>query len=66
MERIITERLSYELEKRGMQAIYQSGFRKGRNKDSVIRLETAIRNAWANDESVLAGFFDIEKAYDTM
>lgn len=31
MERMITERLTYELEKKGMLASYQSGFRKGRN-----------------------------------
>ena len=37
MERMITERLSYEIEKRGMLASYQSGFRKGRHTmDSVI------------------------------
>lgn len=61
MERMITERLSYELEKRGMLANYQSGFRKGKNTmDSVIRLETEIRKAQVNKESLIA------KAYDMM
>ncbi len=65
MERMITERLSYEMEKRGLLVRCQSGFRKGRNRmDSVVRLETEIRRAQANKETVVAVFFDIEKAYD--
>lgn len=63
----IIERLSYELEKKGMLAGYQSGFRKGRNiMDLVIRLETEIRKAQVNKESVIVVFFDIEKAHDMM
>ncbi len=43
MERMITERLSYEMEKRGLLASCQSGFRKGRNTmDSVEYIQ--IRN----------------------
>lgn len=64
---MITERLTYELEKKGMLASYQSGFRKGRNTmDSVIRLENEIRKAQANKEAIIAVFLDIEKAYDMM
>lgn len=49
MERMVTERLSYELERRGLLVSCQSGFRRGRNTmDSVIRLETEIRKAQAN------------------
>lgn len=67
MERMITERLSYELESRGVLNSCQSGFRKGRSTlDSVLRLENEIRKAQANKESVVAVFFDIEKAYDMM
>ena len=40
MERMITERLTYQLEKTGKIASYQSGFRRGRNTmDPVIRLD---------------------------
>lgn len=64
---MIRERLTYELEKKGMLASYQSGFRKGRNTMvSVIRLENEIRKAQANKEVVIAVFLDIEKAYDMM
>lgn len=34
--------------------------------DAVVRLEDEIRKAQANKESVVAIFFDIEKAYDVM
>ncbi|KAK7891307.1 hypothetical protein WMY93_023270 [Mugilogobius chulae] len=67
MERMITERLSFDLEKRGLLAGFQSGFRKARNTcDAVVRLENVVRKAEANKESVLAVFFDIEKAYDML
>lgn len=57
MERMIVERLSFELEKRGVLASYQSGFRRARNTmDSVIRLENEVRKAQANKESVIAVF----------
>lgn len=40
MERMMTDRLSYHLEKSGKVASYQSGFRKGRNAtDAVIQLK---------------------------
>ena len=46
---------------------YQSGFRKGRNTmDAIMRLGTEVRKAQENKETVIAVFFDIEKAYDMM
>ncbi len=67
MERMIIERISYELEKKGKLANYQSGFRKGRSTmDAVIRLENEIRKAQENKETKIAVFLDIEKAYDMM
>uniref|UniRef100_A0A3B3BBF5 Reverse transcriptase domain-containing protein n=1 Tax=Oryzias melastigma TaxID=30732 RepID=A0A3B3BBF5_ORYME len=67
MERMISARLSFELERRGVLASYQSGFRKARNTvDAVIRLEDVIRKAQVSNDSVLAVFFDIEKAYDML
>lgn len=67
MERMINERLVYFLESRGMVATYQSGFRKGRNTmDPVLCLEDEIRKAQVNKETVVAVFFDVEKAYDML
>lgn len=64
MERMITERLVYKLESRGLITPYQSGFCNGRT--TVVCLENEIHKAQVNKESVLATFFDIEKAYDMM
>ncbi|XDV25401.1 hypothetical protein PO909_029322 [Leuciscus waleckii] len=67
MERMITKRLVYKLESRGLITPYQSGFRNGRTTmDPVVCLENEIRKAQVNKESVLATFFDIEKAYDML
>ena len=65
MERIITERLFFYMESRGILSPHQSGFRRGRETmDPVMCLETEIRKAHVNKESVMAVFFDVEKAYD--
>ena len=67
MEKMINERLTYYMESKGFMSKYQSGFRKGRNTmDPTICLEHEIRKAQINKESVVAVFFDIEKAYDMM
>ena len=67
MKKMINERLTYYMEKKGYIAKYQSGFRKGRNTmDPAVCLEHEIRKAQVNKESVVAVFFDIEKAYDMM
>lgn len=53
MERMIAERLTYQLEKTGMIANHQSGFRRGRSTmDPIIRLETEIRKAQASSVSI--------------
>uniref|UniRef100_A0A3B5Q0T1 Reverse transcriptase domain-containing protein n=1 Tax=Xiphophorus maculatus TaxID=8083 RepID=A0A3B5Q0T1_XIPMA len=67
MERMVNERLSYFVEKRGYLSKCQSGFRKGRSTmDPLLCLEHEIRKGQVNKESVVAVFFDIEKAYDMM
>ncbi|XP_044220816.1 uncharacterized protein LOC122991683 isoform X2 [Thunnus albacares] len=65
MERMITERLGFFMESRGILSPHQSGFRRGRETmDPVICLETKIKKPQVNEESVVAVFFDLEKAYD--
>ena len=45
---------------------YQAGFRKGRSTtDHLVRLESFVREGFANKQHVVAVFFDLEKAYDT-
>ena len=67
MERMINDRLAYWMEHKGLRQNYQSGFRKGRGTmDPIVYLEDTIRKAQVNKESVVAVFFDIEKAYDML
>ncbi len=65
MERMITERIAFFLESRGILSSHQSGFRRGRGTmDPIICLETEVKKDQVNKESVMAVFFDVEKAYD--
>lgn len=67
MERMITKRLVYDLERRGLLTPHQSGFRCNRTTmDPIVCLENEIRKAQVNKETVLAVLFDIEKAYDML
>lgn len=67
MERMVTDRLDYYIESKGLLSPHQSGFCKGRGTmDSVLCLESVIRKAQSNKESVIAVFFDFEKAYDML
>ena len=66
MERMVNNRLVWLLESQDLLTPYQSGFRKGRSTtDHLVRLESYIREGFANKEHVVAVFFDLEKAYDT-
>jgi len=58
MERMIMDRLVYFLEKR---ELITWG-----TMDPVLCLEDEIRKAQVNKETVVAVFFDVEKAYDMM
>lgn len=65
MEMMVNERLAHFLESRNMLASYQSGFHRGRGvMDQVLCLKDEIRKAQINKDVVVAGFFDIENAYD--
>ena len=66
MEKLINKRLSWFLEKNSLLSPLQSGYRKNRSTmDHLVRLETYIRQAFANGEHISAIFFDLEKAFDT-
>uniref|UniRef100_A0A3B3YS32 Reverse transcriptase domain-containing protein n=1 Tax=Poecilia mexicana TaxID=48701 RepID=A0A3B3YS32_9TELE len=67
MERMVNERLTQYLESKHLIAPYQSGFRRGRGTmDPILCLEDDIRKAQINKETVVAVFFDAEKAYDML
>ena len=65
-ERMVNSRLVWYLEKHSIITAYQSGFRKNRSTiDQIIRLESAVREAFVKREHLVSVYFDLEKAYDT-
>ncbi len=64
MEQMVNERLMHFLEKRGLVAAYQSGFRRGRRTmDPILCLEDEVRKAQVNKETMAVVFFDVERTY---
>ena len=63
---MVNSRLVWYLEKHSIITAYQSGFRKSRSTiDQIIRLESAVRDAFVKREHLVSVYFDLEKAYDT-
>lgn len=55
---MVNKRLMHFLEKRGLVAVCQSGFRRGRSTmDLVLCLEDEVRKARVDKETVAAVFF---------
>ena len=66
LERMINFRLMWFLESKCLLSPSQFGFRRARGTaEPLSRLHTYIASAFARRDSVLAVFFDLEKAYDT-
>ena len=66
VERTVNERLVWYLEKNGLLAKQQCGYRANRSTvDHLICLETFIRDAFIQNQHLVAVFFDLQKAYDT-
>jgi hypothetical protein len=65
LERIITNRLIWILEKHNLLSPYQSGFRSNRSTlDNIIKLYDTIIKGFCCNESTLGVFIDFEKAFD--
>ena len=65
VERMVNERLVWYLEKNGLLAKQQCGYRANRSTvDHLIRLETLIRDAFIQNQHLVAVFIDLQKAYD--
>ena len=63
---MVNERLIYFLEKNKILTKFQAGFRSERSTiDQLVRLETFIKDAFAEGDHVVGVFFDLAKAYDT-
>ena len=66
VERMVNERLVWYLEKNGLLAKQQCGYRSNRSTVfHLVRLETFIRNAFIHNQHLVSVFFDLQKAYDT-
>jgi endonuclease/exonuclease/phosphatase family metal-dependent hydrolase len=67
LERIINHRLKTHIETNSLFPPSQAGFRAGRStQDQLFRLVQDITTAFQKYKTVLATFFDIEKAFDKL
>ena len=65
MERMVTNRFQWFLERRELITKNQAGFRKNRSTvDQIIRMQDKISKSLKGKEHVLGVFIDFEKAYD--
>ena len=63
---MVNERLEWYLEKNGLLAKQQCGYRSNRSTvDHLVRLETFIRDTFIHNQYLVAVFFDLQIAYDT-
>ena len=67
MEQLVTNRLTYFVEKHNILSNIQCGFRKGRSTiDHIIRLQDTI-NKFNNNKGFTVGvFIDFQSAFDMM
>ena len=66
-ERIIKMRLESFLEKHNIIPVCQAGFRKGRScTDHIVKLTAHMRKAISSNRTLLATFFDVKRAFDTV
>ena len=67
LEKIVLNRLQYFCDKNKIIPVNQAGFQKGRSTtDHLVKLTTHIKQQFAKRKNVLATFFDIQKAYDSV
>lgn len=67
MEKMVTNRLQWFLERNNLLSKNQTGFRKNKSTvHHILRLHDYILKKLKNKESVLAVFIDFERAYDML
>ena len=65
MERMITSRLTWFVEREGLLSTYQCGFRNARSTiDHIVRLESEVRRGFFYNKYTLAVFLDFKSAYN--
>ena len=66
-ERLVKIRLEYFLEKNKIIPPLQAGFKRGRGCiDHLVKISAHVKKALAKRRTVLAAFYDIKRAYDTV
>ena len=66
LERMISKRLTWFFDSHNHILPFQSGFRSDCSTiDSLVRLETFIRDSCSKKEHVVVVIFDLEKDYDS-
>jgi len=67
MEKMVTNRISYYLEKKNLLARVQTGFRKGKSTvDQLIHLQDVINKYNNNRGYTVAVFVAFQSAYDML
>ena len=67
LERMVNSRLMWVLESQQLLSTSQLSYRRGRSiLDPLTSLDTYIKSAFKQGDSVLTVFFDLEKAYDSI
>ena len=67
MEKLVTNRLSYYVEKKDLLTNVQTGFRKGKSTvDQLIRLQDTVNKYNNNKGYTVAVFVDFQSAYDML
>lgn len=65
LEKIINNRLNWELDSRNLLSAKQCGFRAGRSTtDQILFIHNAAKEAFSKHQHLLAVFFDCKKAFD--
>ena len=63
---MVNVRLIWTLESRNTISNQQYGFRRGRSTtDTLVKLDTNIKTAFAKKQHTVAVFYDLGKSYDT-
>ena len=66
-ERLIANRLDYFIEKKNIIPLCQSGFRRGRSCiENLTKISAHVKKAMMQRRPVMAAFFDIKRAFDTV
>ena len=66
-ERLVSNRLDYFIERQNILPDCQTGFRRGRScTENLTKLSSHVKRAMMKRRPVMAAFFDVKRAFDTV